>query len=196
LEEDAMTLARAERAIEQLNILYRDVSTHWAASESRVIGHVILSPPIGIDVGDEGYTEDWAVIEIDASKVDATNFNGNAIDLCIQIPVKQFNHKMYLNVQSGPSFAYPKDRLLRLCGTIPDKEMRKMPDLDQNGDPCLIVMKRGVATGLTVGRANNIASYVRHYYGLPAGTSKEWAILPLDSNSAPFSDPGDSGSVV
>ncbi|KAI6044882.1 hypothetical protein EDC04DRAFT_2889547 [Pisolithus marmoratus] len=51
LEEDAMTLVEARRAMEQLNILYRDVSTHWATSESHVIGHVILSLPIGLNVG-------------------------------------------------------------------------------------------------------------------------------------------------
>ena len=38
-------------------------------------------PPIGISVGSEGYTEDWAAIEIDPSRIDTANFIGNAIDL-------------------------------------------------------------------------------------------------------------------
>jgi len=47
----------------------------------RRLGHVVLSPPIGLNVGDEGYTEDWAVIEVDPSKVNKENFRGNFIDL-------------------------------------------------------------------------------------------------------------------
>lgn len=59
-----------------------------------------------------------------------------------------------------------------------------------------MVMKRGNTTGLTVGRANVIFSYARYYYGDNAETSKEWAILPFDSESGAFSDKGDSGSVI
>ena len=40
----------------------------------------VLSPLIGLDVGEGGSTKDWAVIEIDDSKVDLTNFVGNVID--------------------------------------------------------------------------------------------------------------------
>lgn len=57
--------------MEKLGTFYKDVMTHWATPESRLIGHVILSPP---DVRNGGYTEDWAVIEIDTSKVDASKF--------------------------------------------------------------------------------------------------------------------------
>jgi hypothetical protein len=51
-------LDEAREAIEQLNTFYQGVSTRWATSESRVLGHVILSPRINIGVGSEGYTED------------------------------------------------------------------------------------------------------------------------------------------
>ena len=68
---------------------------------------------------------------------------------------------------------------------------------DQNGDPCVIVLKRGRVTGLTVGRANNIRSYTRNYFdGNEPEVSKEWAILPFDNKSGPFSARGDSGSVI
>ncbi|KAN0124013.1 hypothetical protein V8E52_002503 [Russula decolorans] len=73
--------------------------------------------------------------------------------------------------------------------------MRHLTALDQNNDPCLMVIKRGNTTGLTVGRANDICSYARNYCGGDkAETSKEWAILPSDSKA--FSDKGDSGSVI
>ncbi|KZT04518.1 uncharacterized protein LAESUDRAFT_298724 [Laetiporus sulphureus 93-53] len=176
----------------------KDVSTHWATPESRVLGHVILSPPInvGIDSSGEGYTEDWAVIEIDASKVDASNFDGNAIDLGTRIPVYEFARMMHPNPRNAPSFEYPGDRLLRLKGTIPDEEMRHPTALDQNDEPCLVVIKRGITTGLTVGHANNICSYARNYDNDNAKISKEWAILPQDCKSGAFADKGDSGSVI
>ncbi len=58
-------------------------------------------------------------------------------------------------------------------------------------------MKRGNTTGLTVGRANDILSYVRNYYDNgDTQTSKEWAIFSYDNKSGPFSDKGDSGSGI
>ncbi len=82
-------LDKAKEAIEMLNPFYQDVLTHWVTPESRVLGHVILrlSPPIRVS---EGYSEDWAIIEVDTSKVDASNFNGNAIDLGMRIPFYEF----------------------------------------------------------------------------------------------------------
>ncbi|KAG8733123.1 hypothetical protein FRC10_000413 [Ceratobasidium sp. 414] len=191
-------LNKADKATEALNAFYQDVSTRWATPESRVLGHVILSPPINIGVGSEGYTEDWAVIEIDASKVDASNFNGNAIDLGTRISIGKLIQKMCPDPQSTRSFMYSiKRRFLRLEGTTPDNEMRNPTALDQNGKPCLPVIMRGGTSGLTVGRANNIFSYTRSYDGGDsAGTSKEWAILSYESQQCAFSAQGDSGSVI
>ena len=62
---------------------------------------------------------------------------------------------------------------------------------------CLVVIKNGSATGVTIGRANSVMSYVRE--SLDDGsyqTSKEWAILPYDTKSGAFSAPGDSGAVI
>lgn len=106
-------LDRMRKAIEKLNTLYQEVSTHWANPESRILGHVILSPPVSCS---EGYTEDWAVIEIDASKVDASNFSGDAIDLGTRVPRYKFTLMMDPNYQNARSFMYPIDRLLSLNG--------------------------------------------------------------------------------
>jgi len=188
-------LDKSKKALPKLNPFYQDVLTHWATPESRVLGHVALSPPINVGVDSGGYTEDWAVIQIDASKVDATNFDGNAIDIGTSFSLYDFIRMM----SPGPthSFEYPFDRLLRFEGTIPDEEMRNLTALDENNSPCLMVIKRGNATGLTVGRANDVFSYVRDYNdGGNTKTSKEWAILPFDSKSGAFSEKGDSGSVI
>ncbi|KAG8685631.1 hypothetical protein FRC11_010304, partial [Ceratobasidium sp. 423] len=186
----------AKEAIEALNTFYQDISVEWDTPESRILGHVILSPPIDVGVGGECYTEDWAVIEIDPSKIDKSNFSGNAIDLGTCISVPEFIRMMSPDFLHACSFEYPVDRLLELKGTIPYEEMRHPTTLDSNGEPCLIVLKRGNTTGLTVGCANNVFSYVRNYYDDNVKTSKEWAILPRDSKSGDFSDLGDSGSVI
>ncbi|TFK57832.1 hypothetical protein BDN72DRAFT_732118, partial [Pluteus cervinus] len=92
----------------------------------------------------------------------------------------------------------PARRLLRLKGTIPDEEMCHPPVLDQNGKPTLMVIKHSGATGLTVGRANDVHSCVRNYYGDGATNySMEWPILPFDNSWArAFAAPGDSGAAV
>jgi hypothetical protein len=60
-----------------------------------------------------------------------------------------------------------------------------------------MVLKRGGATGLTVGRANNVFSYARTHLGDGVSrVSKEWAILPFGNKTGAFSEKGDSGSVV
>jgi hypothetical protein len=67
----------------------------------------------------------------------------------------------------------------------------------QHNDPCIMVIKRGRTTGLTVGRPNNIWSYTLNYFRYSDfGVSEEWSILPFDKRSGAFSAMGDSGSVV
>ncbi|KIK65003.1 hypothetical protein GYMLUDRAFT_381919 [Collybiopsis luxurians FD-317 M1] len=184
-----------ERAKRELQIFYSKTQASWKPLANRALGHVILSPPIKFGAG-EGYTEDWAVIEIDTSKIDRDNFDGNVIDLGTRIARDEFNRRMHPNPTNPHSFTYPADRLLRLGGTILNEEMRRPTALDQNGDPCLMVIKRGNATGLTVGRANNIFSYIRTPSNDGKGEiSKEWSIFSFDESGA-FSAKGDSGSVI
>lgn len=103
---------------------------------------------------------------------------------------------MYPNAKNSHNFDFPGDRLLRLWGTIGLEEMRKPTMYDQNGERCILVLKNARTTGLTVGRANNIASYTRKYFGNNTFIAKEWSILPFDKDSGTFSDKGDSGAVV
>ena len=80
----------AREAIEQLNAFYQVLLDRRASPKNQVLGKIILSPPIGVGVVREGYTEDWAVIEVDASKIDIDNFNSNAINLGTQISDQEF----------------------------------------------------------------------------------------------------------
>jgi hypothetical protein len=183
-------------AVKTLVSFYNSVSIRWTPLKSHILGRVVLSPPIGIGVGSEGYTEDWAIIEMDPFKVNLTNFNGrlNAIDLRSRISRSDLIQMMNPDVEHVNAFEYPENHLLALSGIIPDEEMRH-PVLDQDGEPCLMVIKRD---GLTVGRANNFRSYNRLYHHgneVNLKVSKEWVIFSFDSESD-FSAKGDSGSVM
>ncbi len=73
-------LKEARSAIGPLEKFLMEVSREWKNPENRVLGYVVLSPPVAFNVEEEGFTDGWAVIEIDDSKVDLANFAGNAID--------------------------------------------------------------------------------------------------------------------
>ncbi|KAH9017750.1 hypothetical protein EDB83DRAFT_2298802 [Lactarius deliciosus] len=199
-------LDKAEASVVALTAFHHEVSTHWATEESRVLGHVIFCPPIAVGTAPEQYTQDVAVIEIDASKIDPSSFPGNAINLVsTEFPFKALISTMHPNPRNTHNFDYPRDHRLHLRGTITDNEMRRPTMYDRNNKPCIIVLKRGKTSGLTVGCANNVFSYTRKYLGdNNTGISKEWAVLPFDAwtggshdfSAKDFSAKGDSGSVV
>lgn len=185
-------LQKVKAAIDPLNTLLANVEKSWSNLTDRVLGSVRLSPPLLHGAGPHRYTQDLALIEIDTAKIDSTNFTGNAVDLGTTISIPELARRMC--PKDLRSFKYPTNRLLKVMGTIPEDELRRPKMLDQNDAPCLTVLKRGNASGLTIGRANDVFSYVRNYYDNgDARTSKEWAILGYDQKSRAFSEKGDSG---
>jgi hypothetical protein len=83
-------------------------------------------------------------------------------------------------------------------GSITEDLMRKPDMWDSDGQPCLLVIKSGNATGTTIGRANGVFSIVHDYFIDMSinQTSMEWGIINYDSKSEAFSEPGDSGSAI
>ncbi|PIL33932.1 hypothetical protein GSI_03639 [Ganoderma sinense ZZ0214-1] len=239
-------LQEAQDAVVDLGALLVDIATHWSKRENRVLGHVVLSPPIRVPGEDgsgsgSGFAEDWAVVEVDAAMVNAANFVGNAIDLALPtaVPIYEFMARMCPKPwpPSRPSpFCYPLDRLLEFSGTIPDEELwgfsphTQTPDHyhheledddDKNdndngggGDRCIMVLKRSLVSGLTIGRLNPILSFTRVFLPSPPSasqperesepsghwqTSKAVTVLPRSSawpREEPFAQPGDSGAAV
>lgn len=104
---------------------------------------------------------------------------------------------MYPHPEGRSSFKYPTGGLLQVKGIVKEDEMRKPTSLDANGENCLIVIKNGMSTGVTIGRQSSIESFVRVYddYGINS-TSMEIAIYSYSHKDGPFSKPGDSGSIV
>ncbi|KAG8774655.1 hypothetical protein FRC12_001884, partial [Ceratobasidium sp. 428] len=188
----------ARKAIIALNKLLDDITRDWATPADRTIGHIVFSPRLDFGVGPDRYIEDWAVVEIDRSRIDNTNFIGNCIDLGTSIAVEEFTSWMCPHPTNPPSFKYPGNRLLKFSDTIPDGYWMGEPGKKTlNHDPVIMVIKRGGTSGLTVGRLNSIRSVIRYYFkGQPSQPTREVAVYPRGSWSGPFSEPGDSGSVV
>ncbi|OJA10214.1 hypothetical protein AZE42_05511 [Rhizopogon vesiculosus] len=191
-------MEEAEEAITAFKKLLADVTRDWTDEENCVIGHVTLSPPIGLDYGDGGFTDDWAVIQIYPSMIARLNFIGNAIDLG-SAEVDELTAWMYSHPANPSSFKYPGDRLLRFHGTVSDQEMFR-PDprnKDHDKDPVIMVLKNSNTSNLTVGHMNTIRAFLREYFeGKPGKMSKEVGVFPRNSKSGLFSERGDSGSVV
>jgi len=195
LEVSKRDLQEAKNTLDAFSILENAVVKNWSGITNRILGYVQFAPPIQLKAGLKEYTQDYALIRIDRSKIDHTNCTGNAIDLGTQIPPHEFRKLMIPNIQNSHHFQYPPGRLLPVRGIIPDSEMRSPTIMDENGEMCLVVMKRGHATGLTVGHSNSIKSYVRNYFhNSPTNTSMEWAIYTPKKGA--FSAEGDSGSGI
>lgn len=195
LKEAKEAHENAEKGITRFEDLIMELDA-WKTQDSREVGKVFISPSIGADLA-TGYTIDWCLYEINASKIDLTNFRGNVIDLGTKIRPEKMTRMLNPNIQNRHKFCYPTDRLLSLRGILPISEMTQPKMLDKDGNPCILVLKRGMQTGVTVGIANQILSYSRSYFD--DGTrivAKEWAILSYSKKMAPFSEPGDSGALI
>jgi hypothetical protein len=201
-EELEFDLKRAKSTATALKVLSEDVKRDWEDEAKRVIGHIILAPPItfGYDEDesiDNGFTEDWAVVEMCSSKLSKLNFVGNAMDLG-DTPAQTLTEWMYPSRKNPSSFKYPSDGILRFFGKVSDSEMLKLnvKTFDHNSDFAMMVLKNGINTHLTVGRLTATRAVTRIYTKELQGRSKEILVLPRDSKSGPFSDVGDSGSAV
>ncbi|KAI6157173.1 hypothetical protein BKA82DRAFT_994414 [Pisolithus tinctorius] len=189
-------LREAEASIKAINKFHSDVTKVWSQENHRVIGHVLYAPPITVGAGSKRYTEDWALIELDCNKIGWANFKGNVIDLGTEITPGKFTSMMDPDPTAPSSFNYPYDRLFPIQGVVPDDELARPRMHDANGEPCLLLIKNGAATGTTIGRGTGIKSFVRDYsLDGTEQTSMEFAILGNDRTAA-FSARGDSGAVI
>ncbi|KAF8970307.1 hypothetical protein BDZ97DRAFT_1753925 [Flammula alnicola] len=200
---------KAERRAQTLTNFLQELLGQWSTNKSRTLGHVIFSPEIVVGAGQ--YTQDIAVIEVDASKISPADFPGNFIDLGTKYTPVELTRKMLphpnLNARNFNKFTWPGNRLLKLSGPIPQAEMRHPPMSDPDGEACITVLKRGRTTDVTVGKATtNFVSYTRNLYlsepdserdgTAAAAASKALAVIPLDKECGPFAAKGDSGAVV
>jgi hypothetical protein len=193
---------RVEKEAEVLTEYHEELLNHWTTDDSRVFGHVLYSPPMDVD-STSGYARDAAVIAVDPDKVDPASFPGNTIDLRGEWRLIDLGLMMPRNPKNVHPFSCPLfSRQLGLRGVVPEEEMRKPVDYDEDGNPCIAVLMRGATSGLKIGHANSIFSYTRDDKGR---VSKQWPILPIPvallrtknyGQRSTFGKVGDSGAVV
>ncbi|RXW17462.1 hypothetical protein EST38_g8403 [Candolleomyces aberdarensis] len=189
----------------------------WGDESDRVIGHVVYSPPITTcgsapsdhDSNDNKFILDVCVCELDPTKLGANNFMGNVVDLGGDgDPYTLF--KMIGRHKLKRGINYDDMRLLKLEGFTQIDEMVNPTTTDvTDGDDYLRVGKRGGATGLTFGKANNLPSLRTYDFSSLDGTASttkfralEWGVFrPEPEPWGPliredFSVGGDSGATV
>jgi len=106
--------------------------------------------------------------------------------------------KMYPHAETRAKFEYPPDGLMHFQDFVKADELRNPTTVDENGEECLIVVKNGTNTGVTLGRATGIVSFLRDYneYGAICSTSVEIPVYAYSHKDGAFSNCGDSGSVI
>ncbi|KIK80949.1 hypothetical protein PAXRUDRAFT_763789 [Paxillus rubicundulus Ve08.2h10] len=190
-------LQQAEEAINVLDKFHGEVMKNWSAESQRVLGHVAHSPPISVGTSPKCFTDNWALIELHREKIDWEAFKGNVIDLGTEISVDNFMLKMYSHPTARTSVKYPHGRLLQLQDFLNEDKLHHPKMLDTNGEACLLVIKNSNSTGVTIGRATGIMSFVREYFEDGTHeTSMELAIYPYSNKGGAFSTPGDSDSII
>ncbi|KAM5534635.1 hypothetical protein V8D89_011647 [Ganoderma adspersum] len=191
-ENEERKLAKVMKDIGVLEAFYEDTKNQWVNIRRRTIGHVEWAPEISVDAHDRKYTKDIGTFKVDAAKFKA-QFKGNVVDLGSKFTPGQLTDMFHPRSGGRTTFKFPTNRQLRINGCV-TRELLAEPDcFDSNDVPCLIVMKNGNTTDLTVGRYAGLEAYVCDDLGVE---SVELAIYNHDRQSGPFSAKGDSGALI
>jgi hypothetical protein len=114
-----------------------------------------------------------------------------------EIAAEKFINLMYLLWTRRLISSIRRERQLKLRGMVSEGDIRNPVTKDHNGDLCCYVIKRGLTTLTTIGRATGFESFVRRYFANESKReSVEAVVLPYDNDSGPFSRVGDSGSII
>ena len=201
----------AKERIEQVNALYNAVQDR-VCPRKRAIGFILHCEPIEASSGPNGFTKDWALIELYDDMIDWDTFRGNQVHVgtsllhvffcltCFQsfcftaarTTVSQYGEIMWRQPADSADYQYPADGLPQAYDIVPEDELRNPQHLDVHNQKCLLVIKNGTTTATTLGRVNGLESFIRHYpsYGINE-TSTEIAVLRYSKDHARFSEPLD-----
>lgn len=103
-----LQLKETEKTVKALKTLRDEITTQWQDKDDRVIGHVVWAPPVAFSTEPDQYTQDFAVIEIDEGKLDASNFLSNTINLGNNIQRNKSRIKFNFVWQPPQPFHAPK----------------------------------------------------------------------------------------
>nr|ODN77288.1 hypothetical protein L203_06370 [Cryptococcus depauperatus CBS 7841] len=195
-----------KKEVGEIDKFYHEIKSGWSKPSQRVIGEVIHVEPIEASVAPHGFSADWALIELYNDKFDWDTFPGNKVYIGGNLS-SEYGSTMFPQPEDRAKYKCPTDGLLQAFGVIQLEEINNPQQLDGNGESCLLVVKNGLATGTTIGRATGIESFTRinNEHGIEE-TSRAIAVLPYSNKTSsfsasrnktgPFSASGDSGSIV
>ena len=160
-ETDEDELRKTKRRKECLTTFLQEIERQWSSPESRILGHVKFSPKIVVSAGnpEQQFMQDIAVFEVKSSKITLAGFSGNYIDLGTKYSRDVLTKKTNFNPTNSHRFIWSEDGLLRLWDTIPIDGMRN--PMDQDGDPCITVLKRGRTMNVTLSKVLGLIAYIR-----------------------------------
>ncbi|EEU43714.1 uncharacterized protein NECHADRAFT_82773 [Fusarium vanettenii 77-13-4] len=173
---------------------------------SRIIGHVVFSPPYGVGATKIGtrHLRDWALIELQQGKheTELTSLRNK-----IFTGEKGFHACFHAMPRSGIGVKRSLvsfDRLnhaAEVQDTMPEEELRDPRSATPPWNSAIMVIKHGAATGLTIGSVAEAASVVRRTHGNVTLEYEEWCVLREkgrmgEGRREMFSAAGDSGSCV
>ncbi|CAK7234288.1 hypothetical protein SCUCBS95973_008884 [Sporothrix curviconia] len=206
---------QASKATVDRSLQLRDALRSFQESgEARIVGPVHHSPPIAVKFseGKYRYTSDWALVTLDRAKFPVGYKFDNVVDLQTNTNIDVLcqlvnDHISSFGGRPKSRFEPPKGNIFRLRGIVPRQEMlggRPAHDLVANhdGDPHLIVLKRGFTTELTAGVVLDIESVTRQFAGGVGSESTEITVVHLSGQRkykgelSKFSARGDSGAAV
>ncbi|TFK74186.1 hypothetical protein BDN72DRAFT_104242 [Pluteus cervinus] len=183
----------------RVNEFHANITRSWSAESQRILGHVVYAPAISVGTGDKPFAEDWALVELDRTKFDWDAFRGNVVHIrsTARLHPVDFMRKMYPDTETHAKMSYPGGSLMQLRDFVKDGELRSPTMLDKNGEECLIVVKNGAGTGVTLGRTTDIQAFIREYKdNVIQSTSMAIPIYSYSFEDGDFSGPGDSGAVI
>ncbi|KAB5591247.1 hypothetical protein CTheo_5329 [Ceratobasidium theobromae] len=192
LEAKQAQLAKVNKEIGTLEEFHMELNSQWSDIGRRNIGCVDWAPKISVDVDCNRFTLDIGTFELDKARF-KLNYCGNTVDLGTKYSPGELTEKFYPRNNTRTTFKFPTRRLLTINGFVTHQLLLNPDGFDSNGDPCLIVMKDGNTTDLTVGRYSGMETYLSNELGVQ---SIELAIYNYDKESGPFSAKGDSGSLI
>jgi hypothetical protein len=78
-DEYSELIEKAKTTIEGANALHDEVTKNRTTADRRIIGYVLHSEKIEVNVPPRGYTKDWALVQLYREVIDWANFKGNKI---------------------------------------------------------------------------------------------------------------------
>ncbi|KAK0207441.1 hypothetical protein IW262DRAFT_1450873 [Armillaria fumosa] len=92
--ETQRLLDKAEKAMEALGALLDQIDKDWKKLDNRVLGPILRSPAIRLGVGEQHFTEDWGIFQVNRAKL-GDGFQGNKMDLGMKLTPEEFTVKCF-----------------------------------------------------------------------------------------------------